>query len=321
MFHTAGMAEDHGGLTNGRIDEEAFLSQCDRVYNEREAMLLHELARFQTGFLFCLFDTPDRVQHMFWRFTEKDHPANRDGCRAGFEHVIDDYYRRCDDTIGKVLEQTDDRTLVIVLSDHGFNSFRRGVHLNSWLHDQGLLAWRDGITSGAEARDFFRDVDWQRTQAYAVGLGGIYFNRRGREGQGTVDDGMAERLQAAIAEKLCTLRDDLDGSAAVRDVVPRATVYRGPYTGDAPDLLVYFAAGYRASWATTLGGAGGSLFEDNTRKWAGDHIVDPALVPGVLLMNRRYRTDRPRLVDLAPTITDALGIPKEPAMEGESLLQ
>ena len=146
MFHTAGMAEDHGGLTNGRIDEEAFLTQCAAVYNEREAMMLHELGRFESGFLFCLFDTPDRVQHMFWRFTEKDHPANRDGCRAGFEHVIEEHYRRCDATVGKVLDQADDATLVVVLSDHGFNSFRRGVHLNTWLHDQGLLAWRDGVS-------------------------------------------------------------------------------------------------------------------------------------------------------------------------------
>ena len=95
----------------------------------------------------------------------------------------------------------------------------------------------------------------------------------------------------------------------------------GPHTGDAPDLLVHFAAGYRASWATALGGAGGGHFEDNTRKWAGDHIIDPAFVPGVLLMNRPFRTDRPRLLDLAPTITDALGVPKEAAMEGESLLR
>ncbi|MFV2065617.1 MAG: alkaline phosphatase family protein [Pirellulales bacterium] len=320
MYHTVGMAEDHGGLTNGRLDEEAFLQQCDHVYREREAMLMDELPRLREGMLFCLFDTPDRVQHMFWRFREPDHPANRDGCRDGFAHVIEDHYQQCDATVGKVLEAVDDQTLVIVLSDHGFNSFRRGVHLNTWLHDQGLLAMKNGQRPGDEAGDFFRSVDWSRTQAYAVGLGGIYLNRQGREAHGTVDAHDAERLVPSIASRLSGLQDVEQETTAVRNVVAREDVYHGPHAGDAPDLVVQFAAGYRASWQTALGGVPQGTFEDNTRRWAGDHIIDPDLVPGVLLMNRPYRTDHPNLIDLAPTILGALGVPKEPAMCGEALL-
>ena len=77
LFHTTGMVEDHAGLNNERIGEEAFLDQCDDAWREREAMMLHELERFDEGLFYCLFDTPDRVQHMFWRFREPDHPANR----------------------------------------------------------------------------------------------------------------------------------------------------------------------------------------------------------------------------------------------------
>jgi bisphosphoglycerate-independent phosphoglycerate mutase (AlkP superfamily) len=83
---------------------------------------------------------------------------------------------------------------------------------------------------------------------------------------------------------------------------------------------VNFAEGYRVSWATALGGVPTGLCEDNVKKWGGDHIIDPTLVPGVLFMNRSFDGDAARLVDLAPTILAALGVPKGPAMEGKSLL-
>ena len=65
---------------------------------------------------------------------------------------------------------------------------------------------------------------------------------------------------------------------------------------------------------------GRGWFEDNVRKWSGDHIIDPPLIPGVLFMNRTFATEDPALHDLAPTILDALGVPVGEHMEGTSLL-
>ena len=324
-FHTTGMPEDHNGLINGRIDEPAFLGQCEQVLREREAMMLHELERFDEGFFFCLFDTPDRIQHLFWRFGEADHPANRLHGMAPFDKIIEEHYRRCDAIVGKVFDYVDDRTLLVVLSDHGCGSFRRGVHLNTWLHDQGLLALRNDNRPGDDAGDMLRSVDWGRTKAYALGLSGIYLNLAGRESDGIVPADEAESLKKAIAIELGRLQDSRDGATAVRRVVRREEIYHGPYTEEAPDLLVRFAAGYRASWGTAMGGVPAGQFEDNTRRWGGDHIVDPALTPGVLFANRPFRAadslgNGPRLLDLAPTILTSLGVPKTPAMEGEELL-
>ena len=126
MFYTTGMVEDHNGLTNERFGEEAFLAQCDDAWRERRAMMLHELDRFREGLFYCLFDTPDRVQHMFWRFREPDHPANKgEAPDPRFTRAIEEHYRRGDEVVGQVLPYVDDRTLLIVLSDHGFGSFRR----------------------------------------------------------------------------------------------------------------------------------------------------------------------------------------------------
>jgi predicted AlkP superfamily phosphohydrolase/phosphomutase len=318
-YYTTGMVEDHTGLNNGRFDEAAYLDQCDIALREREAMLLHELARTDEGLVFCLFDTPDRVQHMFWRFHEADQPANGEARDPELRHTIRRHYRRCDDVLGRVLEFCADDTLLIVLSDHGFGGFRRGVHLNAWLHQNGYLALRSGIEPGEAAGDLLRHVDWGRTRAYALGLGSIYLNRAGRERDGVVEGDDARRLAAEIAAGLTGLRDAERGSVAVLGATAREDAYTGPFLDEAPDLVVRCAPGYRASWATGLGGIPATVFEDNTRRWSGDHIIDPALASGVLFMNRPFRSGA-HLADLAPTILDALGVPAGPLMEGASLI-
>jgi predicted AlkP superfamily phosphohydrolase/phosphomutase len=321
LFYTTGMVEDHAGLSNGRLDERAFLDQCEIAWQEREAMLRRELDRFDRGLLFCLFDTPDRVQHMFWRFREPDHPTNRGELpRPDLARAIEETYRRGDAIVGEVLARVNERDLVIVLSDHGFCSFRRGINLNTWLHERGLLALRDGLAPGEEAGDLLRGIDWERTRAYALGLSGIYLNLEGREGRGIVGPAEAEVIKAEIIRGLAGLRDPESGAVAVRAVRPREEIYTGPFVAEAPDLLVQCARGYRLSWGTSMGAVPPGAFEDNTKRWAGDHIVDPALIPGVLFMNRPFRGDGARLLDLAPTILASLGMPKGPAMEGNSLL-
>jgi predicted AlkP superfamily phosphohydrolase/phosphomutase len=320
-FYTTGMVEDHTGLNNGRFGEAAYLQQCEQVMRERQAMVRYELDRFDAGFFYCLFDTPDRVAHMFWRAREEAHPANRSRGPLPLElhRVVEEQYRACDAVVGKALEYVDDQTLLIVLSDHGMSSFQRGFNVNTWLHANGLLALRDGVEPGPEAGDLFRNVDWSRTRAYALGLGGIYLNLVGREGQGIVGADEAPQLRSAIARELTGLADQKRGQMAIRGAVSRDDLYDGPFMDQGPDIAINFAAGYRVSWDTPLGGMSTELFDDNVKKWSGDHTVDPALVPGVLFMNHAFDTSSPRLLDLAPTILAALGVPKGDQMEGEAL--
>jgi len=320
-YHTAGFVEDHNGLINERISEEQFLTQCDDAWRERRAMMERELSRLDSGLFYCLFDTPDRVQHMLWRFREPDHPANRgrepNPALAG---AVEDQYRKGDEVVGQALDHVDDRTLLIVLSDHGFTGFQRQFHLNSWLLREGLLALKSDLSPGDAAGDFLQGIDWDRTAAYAMGLGGLFLNLQGREGRGTVRPEDADALRKSIAEKLTGVRDEERGRIAVRSARPRDAVYSGPFVDEAPDVVVDFAPGHRVSWSSSMGGvADGPLHEDNTRKWSGDHCVDPSAVPGVLFMNRPFRRDDASLLDLAPTILSALGVDKGPRMEGESL--
>jgi predicted AlkP superfamily phosphohydrolase/phosphomutase len=317
-FYTTGMVEDHGGLNNDRLDEAAYLDQCESVLRERRAMMLYELERLEEGFFFCLFDTPDRVAHMFWRYRARPESANGAG---DLSRVVEEHYRACDRLVGEALSYVDQQTLAIVLSDHGMSSFERGLHLNTWLHEQGFLALKADVVPGGRAGDLLRGVDWERTKAYALGLGGIYLNLKGREQQGLVEPDDAEQVKADLIRGLTGLPDPERGRVAIRSVMRREQIYRGAYVEQAPDLLLNFAAGYRVSWGTPMGGVPAGLFEDNPKKWSGDHVVDPALVPGVLFMNQPFRGQDANLVDLAPTILAHLGVEKDPAMEGESLLE
>jgi len=299
-FYTTGMVEDHTGLNNGRFDETAYLEQCEIVLREREKMMLYELERFNEGLFFCLFDTSDRIQHMFWRFREDGHPANNGNVRTEMSQVIADHYRACDEIVGKALEYADDQTLAVVLSDHGFNSFQRGFHINTWLHDNGFLALKNGIKPGAENGNFFPNVDWSRTKAYALGLSGIYLNIKGREEQGILTTDETDKTRTAIAAGLSGLADPKHERMAIRSVLAREEIYSGAFAAASPDLMVNFNEGYRVSWATGLGGVPDGHFEDNTKKWSGDHIIDPSLVPGVLFMNRSFDGDAANLLEFLP---------------------
>ena len=321
-YYTAGMPEDHDGLIYGRFDEAAYWDQCAIVLRERERMMIDELERFTEGLFFCLFDTPDRLQHMFWRFREHDHPANQNnGLNVEMACAIEEHYRALDTIVGKAMEYADDQTLFIALSDHGMNGFQRGLNLNTWLYDNGFLSLKNGAIPGEEGNgDFFRNVDWSHTKAYALGLAGIFLNLKGRESSGVVSPDEAAALKADIAKGLTGLRDPQNRKVAVRSVLTREQVYTGPYASESPDLIINFSEGYRVSWGTPLGGVPEGLFEDNVKRWGADHVVDPDLVPGVLFMNCPFNEAGARLLDMAPTILKALGVPKGAAMEGDSLL-
>jgi predicted AlkP superfamily phosphohydrolase/phosphomutase len=256
---------------------------------------------------------------MFWRYTEPDHPANRGEDVSEYAKAIEEHYRDCDDAVGEAVKHMDDETLFITLSDHGMNSFQRGLNLNTWLYENGYLALKAGSEAG-ESGDFFQNVDWDKTKAFAMGLGCIFLNTQGREANGIVKADEVESVKDGIVSRLTGLVDDVRSTVAVRSVARREQVYSGPYVEEAPDLIVNFSEGYRVSWDTPLGGVPQGLFVDNTKKWGGDHVIDPALSSGVLFMNEKFDAQSPDLVDLAPTILNALGVQKGAEMEGSDLL-
>jgi len=322
-FATLGLAEDTWALNERVLDEDAFLEQAWANHAERESMFFEMLRRTPRGLVSCVFDGTDRIQHMFMRYMDDGHPATRAlGDDQRYRDVIADTYARVDEMIGRVMKDVDiddPRNLLLVISDHGFKTFRRGVNLNTWLRDEGYLALKEGREQSGE---WFQGVDWSRTRAFALGLGGIFLNIKGREAHGIVSPGAeAHALADEIAGKLSGLEDPAEDAVCIREAFAAHRVYRGPYAEEAPDLIVGYAPGWRVSWNGAKGRVDGTVFSDNTKAWSGDHCIDPRSVPGVVVSNRALgATDRESsITDIAPTVLDLFGIPAPRYMDGRSL--
>jgi len=316
-FATLGLAEDTWALNEEVLDDQAFLAQCYANHEDRERMLFDALEKTRQGLCACVFDTTDRVQHMFWRYLEEDHPAARGVPRDQRPNVIEDLYCRVDALIGRVMKQIDEETLLLIVSDHGFKSFARCVNLNAWLHRNGYLALKP---EKSESGDWFEDVDWSCTRAYTMGLNGLYLNLEGREREGIVGPGdEAEALKQELRTKLNGLVDPDSGRVGITGVFDCDAIYAGPYVDNAPDLMVGYGEGFRASWDSVMGKVTSRIFEDNLKAWSGDHCIDPRLVPGVLFSNRKIAEEKPAIVDLAPTILKLFGLALPAHFDGKPL--
>ena len=318
-YGTLGLAEDTWALNEGVIDEDGFLEQAYLLYEEREKMFLNALEKTPKGLCTCVFDTTDRIQHMFFRCLDDNHPANKGKEVAKYKNVIEDMYVKMDGLIGKVIEKLDDKTVMFVISDHGFTQFKRGINLNSWLFQEGYLALKDGKnTSG----DWFESVDWSKTKAFSLGLAGIFINRKGREINGLIEEGQElKALKNELIAKLTGLVDEKTSEVSIREVIDTDETLAGPYKYDAPDLLIGYNAGYRSSWTCAVGKVTESVFEDNTKHWSGDHCVDPRIVPGVLFTNLKVQKADPNLKDMAPTVLKLFGVDIPKYMQGSPLIE
>jgi predicted AlkP superfamily phosphohydrolase/phosphomutase len=318
-YATLGLAEDTWALSEGALDEAGFLEQLRAYEAEREALFFEVLKRTRRGVLTFVFDGTDRVQHMFMRRLPAPGTAPVDAAAGAIEAT----YRRMDALLGRVMDEVDvadPRNVLVVVSDHGFKPFTRQVNLNAWLRAAGYLTLADGAAGG----EWLAGVDWARTRAFSLGLAGIYLNVRGREAKGIVEPGAAARdLADEIAGKLRGLVDAEEGGVAIRDAYPTHRRYHGPYAEDGPDVLVGYAAGWRASWQGARGIVAGPVCAPNDKAWSGDHCIDPDLVPGVLFASQPLGDDGadPSITDLAPTLLDYFGVAAPAHMDGRSLLR
>ncbi len=313
LFSTLGIPEDTKALSSGILDEQEFLQQADSVFEEELRMLEAGLRDFRQGLFFFYLGRLDQLSHMFWRNMDPRHPGFQPD--SPYADTIPDAYLEMDRVLGRVLEEVDGRTTLLVMSDHGFAPFYRAFHLNTWLRQQGYITLMRGSEDG-----MLRNVDWSRTRAYGFGFNGLYLNLYRREPRGIVRKGAEEEaLLGEITARLLELRDPDSGEAVVARVHRPDRIYNGPLARTGPDLVLGYHRGYRASWETTLGRFPETVLEDNLDQWSGDHLIHAEAVPGILISNRKIRLEKPALTDLAPTILAEFGLPPEPVMVGRPL--
>ncbi|MBL8112164.1 MAG: alkaline phosphatase family protein [Acidobacteria bacterium] len=329
LFKTMGWQIDTWSMSEGVIDEETFLDDVSFTVAQSKKMMASFLSEKDVTLFVQVYEFTDRVAHCFTRFTDTEHPAY-DAEKAGrYGIAIERSYQQMDAIVGEAMKVLGKDDVLIVLSDHGFSSWRRSVNYNTWLVENGYMTLTG---QGKEADlemlfgqgEFWPNVDWSKTKAYAMGLGEIYINVKGREGKGSVAPGAEyEAVRQELIERLGNLTDPANGRRAVAHVYTREQAYGSFDANLIPDLFVTNTEGYRVSWQASLGVVTKELFEDNRGIWSGDHCsLDPDVVPGILLSNRKLPPDRtPGIADVPATILKVLGVPPPEKLDGEPLFQ
>jgi predicted AlkP superfamily phosphohydrolase/phosphomutase len=323
FFYTQGMPEETDALKDGVFDDDDYLKQVALVQGDNRRMVSLALDRFESGdATFVYLSDIDLQCHMLWRHGDPKHPgapphpAHDPAIAPRHAHDIERFYRDVDRELGEIRRRLPPDTLLLVMSDHGFQPYTRKLHLNAWLRDQGYLTLRDGKRTGHIVAG---DVDWSRTRAYGLGFNGLYLNVAGREGQGIVAAAEAEPLAAEISSRLEALRDPENGKRVVLRVDRSADVYSSQRRAEGPDLVVGYDVGYGASDESTLGEITEHVLVDNESRWSGNHLMSPDVVPGVLLVNRKLTGSGYELTDVTATLLAHYGLDAPSGMVGRSI--
>ena len=303
-FYTQGMPEETNALIDGLISRDEFLRQTRLAQAENVRQFKYALDHFDRGFLFYYFGDVDQVSHMLWIARDPEHPAYNAARDARYAHTIDDLYVQFDGLVGEALQHLGPQDLLVVMSDHGFASWRRSFSLNAWLRNEGYI-----VPAGGSEEPGLAQIDFSKSRAYGLGLNGLYLNLKGREPNGTVDPSRREALLSELSSKLLAVVDPSTGKPAIAKVFRRDDVYTSAGHDDvAPDLIIGYAKGTRVSGESALGGLPAAVFADNTSAWSGDHCMDPDAVPGILLTSRALQQRAPTLQTLASSILAEEGI-------------
>ncbi len=318
-FSTKGLPADTKALDQGVLNEGEFLAQDESILAESRKLFHYELERFDSGLWFHYFSSTDQRQHMFMPDWDPARPPDHLIFSSDHGRIIERVYQEMDDVLASALAKADRETLLIVMSDHGFMPFRRALNLNTWLLQNGYLRVSDSTLQ--DQAEYHSNTDWSRTRAYALGLNALYINEKGREGMGIVPAGSEkEALIDELARRLEEIIDFSTGEKVITRAYKARQVYHGNEVTHAPDIIIGYNKGYRASWATPLGKIPRNVMENNDEKWGADHCMDPQFLPGILLTNRKIRLANPTLCDLTATLLKEFDIPVPPEMVGRNIL-
>ncbi len=261
-FSTLGMIEDVNALNDEIFKDEDFISMVDFLFEEKRNIFIREIPEENYRVYAFVFETLDRIQHMFWERNQK---------------IIEKYYIKFDKLIGEVIEKIKENWELIIISDHGFGSLKKYVDLNAFLREKGYLSLKEGV----ESEPLFKKVNFRKTKAFNCGFTGIYLNKKVREGKGILNKEEYLKEKENLKKLLKTLKDG--NKNVIKEVYDAEEIYSNKNKENMPDLIIGYEEGYRTDWKSVIGGVGKEITKENTNKWTGDHIFDPSLVSGVFI--------------------------------------
>jgi len=323
-----------------RTEDKDFLLQQIYAVNEKQFKVMRYLMDNKPWDFFMFVDMGvDRIHHGMWKYHDTTHPKHEPGNK--YQHAIRDYYIHLDRQIGALLERVPEETVVLVVSDHGVKAMHGGICVNEWLRREGYLVLRDEVGGDGLVPFDKVKVDWGKTQAWGSGgyYARIFINVEGREPQGTVPAAHYEAFRGELAEALRSIPAPDESDIGTRVFKPQE-IYHEVHNIP-PDLIVYFGD---LSWRSvgSFGHGGVYTSENDTGPDDANHAENGLFIladaggkprdskhPGAkgggqprgISIPQGQRVSARQLIDIAPTILEAFGLPIPPDMQGRAIGQ
>jgi predicted AlkP superfamily phosphohydrolase/phosphomutase len=339
--------------------EDIFLKDLYRVTEVREKATLHLMKKFDWDFFMVMFYGTELVQNKFWSYMDPTHPNHDLEKFEKYGDTILRFFQRIDLALSKILQHIDEKTTVIIMSDHGHGPLHKVLYVNRWLMELGLLSFKGNIlvqvkkwlcrhnlpiriyhvleklglgrlrTTVSLRRQIdivnaflsFRDVDWSKTKAYSHGhIGRIFLNLKGREPNGIVEPGEEyNEVRNLIIRELHELSDPETGEKVVDQVFTNEEIYAGPEVAEAPDIVFLMKDMTYIAEYGSFGFHSDSLFGQPILMDSGAHKPEGILIVNGENVNRGKTLSDSRILDVAPTILYMMGIPVPSDMDGQVL--
>lgn len=314
------------GFEPGKEDE--FLEELNLTVEKRTEVAINLMNRTNWDLSVVVYTGLDRLQHYFWKYMDKEN--------SKYEDAITDHYRKLDKQIGKLLNETNEDTKVIVMSDHGFGRLKGDVYLNYWLKERGYLELekqgllekigltqqnlvtflRDigilqplkdlmkflGIYDVSESipKPSYDKIDFEKTEAFAGNFGGgVYV---------TADN--YEKVRDEIRQKLENLENPKTGERFFDEIYKKEEIYKGEMLERAPDLVID-----SKDW-DPVGFLGYRMLYSEDIEKSGKHQNR-----GILITDFKLKRKNASLTDVTPTILNLFGAREPGDLDGKSLLE
>lgn len=337
--------------------ERAFLDCLKETENVRFRTLQYLKDSYPWELIVVVFSATDLVQHACWKFIDSSHPQYDAKSSQKFGDSILRVYQQMDGFLKTLLEQMEQETRLVIMSDHGSGPLYLRMHSSVWLLHEGYLAlrrspltalkyllFRSGITVENAYRvarmlglghlkkriaprlnpdNFLRKWflsfnDVDWSRTRAYAQGGgIYINVRGRNDQGSVSPG----------KEYETLRDELIAKLS-QITIPGTTERFFPgickkedlYFGEEMDAIPDILLINKPGYEDT----GDFEFFSNKIYYGVTSISGTHRDNGVFILwgkgiKKGLQLDSPSILDIAPTVFCLLGLPVPDYMDGRIL--
>lgn len=306
-----------GGLICLQMEKDKLLKRVYEVDTQRLTLLKHFIREKRCDHVLAVIVGAERMAHNFYHYADETH--KRHDPDPKYKNALLDYYKWIDKNVGEVRESLLSDTILIVLSAYGSQRLDGRINLNEWLIQEGymtLLEYPNKPTPLSELK-----VDWPKTKAWSTGsTGSLYLNVKGREAKGVIEADDYDKLLDELAAKLKDIPDE-NGKKLNTQVFKRDDIQFGPWVKYGPDMFIYFDE-CRFATSELVGYGKGKIYSVDTPEGP-DYATHSPYGYFCMAGSRipaKGEITRISLLNIAPTVLDAIGLPIPREMERPSIM-